>query len=199
MGNHIIVHLMRHEKTEANLSRKYLGWTDESIIPQQLYFKIPIVAKEVYGSDLKRCEETTQLFFPGASFLPHKNLRELNFGDFEMKTYEELKHSQIYRNWIEDPHQFTPPNGESFDEFIQRVMTCFQQIISQNKEYTFVVHGGVIRVLLSMFGPKEQSFQQIMVSHRTIYSLEWSDICDVKEQKRCKLLSVEPIMAKENL
>ncbi|MFC7684673.1 histidine phosphatase family protein [Ureibacillus sp. GCM10028918] len=199
MGDSVVVHLIRHEKTNANLKGKYIGWTDESINAKELYFNVPLCPKLVYGSDLKRCKETAHLYFPGAIYLPEENFRELNFGDFEMKTYEELKRSSIYRQWIDDPQKVPPPNGESYEDFLHRVVRTFQQIISQNADYTFVVHGGVIRVLLSIFGPMEKSFQQILVSHRTIYSLEWPDYSQVKEGKRCKLLSVEPIMAKESL
>lgn len=200
MGNSVIVHLIRHEKTDANLKGKYIGWTDESIIQlQEQCFKIPIAPKVVYGSDLKRCKETAHLYFPEASYLPNKNFREINFGDFEMKTYEELKSLFTYRQWIDNPRKYTPPNGESYDDFLHRILRSFQQIVSENHEYTFVVHGGVIRMLLFLFGPTQNTFQQIMVSHRTIYSLEWPDFSDVKEGKRCKLLSAEPIMANESL
>ncbi len=199
MGNHFVIHLIRHEKTIANLNRKYIGWTDEPIFTSNRPFKLPIEAEIIYGSDLKRCEQTAQLYFPGVTYCPEKNLRELNFGDFEMKTYEDLKDNLNYRNWIDDPQLNTPPNGEPYAEFAKRVLTCFQQIISQNDEYTFIVHGGVIRFLLTVFGPMEKSFQQINVSHRTVYSLQWENISDVKEGKRCRLLSVEPIMAKEGL
>ena len=58
MGNSVIVHLIRHEKTEANTMRKYLGWTDESILDIHESFHIPFQSTLVYGSDLKRCVET---------------------------------------------------------------------------------------------------------------------------------------------
>ncbi|MDN4493261.1 histidine phosphatase family protein [Ureibacillus aquaedulcis] len=199
MGNPAVVHLIRHEKTDANLKRKYIGWTDEPIDIKEQYFNITINPGVVYGSDLKRCIETAHLYFPQATYLPDRNLRELNFGDFEMKTYEELRNLSLYRRWIDDPKTTTPPNGESYDDFEQRVLRSFFHIVSQNDESTFVVHGGVIRVLLFLFGPVENTFQQIMISHRTIYSLQWPDYSELKEGKRCKLLSEEPIMAKENL
>ncbi|QCR32894.1 histidine phosphatase family protein [Lysinibacillus sp. SGAir0095] len=196
---HVIVHLIRHEKTDANLKRKYIGWTDESITTKEHEFDVPINTPVVYGSNLKRCKETAQLYFQKATYLSYENLKEINFGDFEMKTYEELKQLSIYRQWIDEPQRITPPNGECYQEFEQRVISCFQNIISQNNEYTFVVHGGVIRVLLAKYGPSKGSFQQIMPSHRTIYTLQWADFSSVKEGKRCRLLSVEPIMAKESI
>lgn len=199
MGNPVTVHLIRHEKTDANKKGKYIGWTDEPIQVQESAFKVPINPGLVYGSDLRRCIETAQLYFPKASYLPDRNFREINFGDYEMKTYKELESSSRYRRWIDDPQKTTPPNGESYHDFLERVHQSFRKILSKSGEYTFVVHGGVIRVLLFLFGPIKKPFQQITVSHRTIYSMHWHDFSEVKEGKRCKSLSEEPIMAKENL
>jgi len=198
MGN-TTVHLIRHEQTDANLKRKYIGWTDESISTREKNFIVPISPKVIYGSNLKRCKETAQLYFPEATFIADENLRELNFGDFEMKSYEELKSLSVYRDWIDNPQLTTPPNGESYQQFVQRVLASFQKIVSSDTEYTFVVHGGVIRALLSMYSPMEESFQSISASHRTVYTLQWSYFNLVKEGKRCESLLVEPIMVKENM
>lgn len=199
MGNGVIVHLIRHEKTDGNLKRKYVGWTDESIITKRQHFDVPIQTSEVFGSDLIRCIETAQLYFPNAKYYSDKNLREIHFGDFEMKTYEQLKENSTYRTWIEDPTVITPPNGENYLAFKKRVLQSFQQIVCQNGQYTFIVHGGVIRTILSLFSPKVESFQQLVVSHRTIYTLGWAQIENVKEGRRCESLLVVPIMEKENL
>lgn len=195
MGNVVTIHLIRHEKTKANVDRKYIGWTDESIVVTEKCI-IPLHPKMVFGSDLKRCKETAKLYFPNALYQPVESLREINFGDFEMKTYEQLKTNDIYRNWIDHPEKVTPPNGESLNEFSKRVVTGFKQIIQEANEYVFVVHGGVIRILLSLFGPINQPIQQITAEHRTLYTLTWSDLSDVKGGKRCESLLVEPIMAK---
>lgn len=197
MGDVVTVHLIRHEKTKANFERKYIGWTDESIVVEEQCV-VPLQPNIVYGSDLKRCEETAKLYFPNAIYHQNQHLRELNFGDFEMKTYEQLKTNEQYRKWIDSPETITPPNGESFHDFTNRVVSVFQQI-SQPGEYVFVVHGGVIRVLLSLFSPENKSFQQVMASHRTIYTLQWSDLSKLQGGKPCESLLVEHITEKENL
>lgn len=198
MGHSVIVHLIRHEKTAANIERKYIGWTDESIITKNVEYDLPIQPESVYGSDLKRCRETAHLYFPTAYFHPFKKFREMNFGDFEMKTYEQLKDNPLYRQWIDFPKTVIPPNGESFANFTERIIHQFRQIVAASGDYCFVVHGGVIRVLLSVFGPKEESFQQIAVQHRCIYTLQWSNWTSFEGGARCELLSVVPIMEKEN-
>ena len=199
MGNSVIVHLIRHEKTEANTLRKYLGWTDESIVKSTESFQLPFQPTLVYGSDLKRCVETAKLYFPNVEYKAFFSLRELNFGDFEMNTYEQLKNLSIYRDWIDCPEHITPPNGESYQHFKHRVMECFTQIVNRSSEYTFVVHGGVIRLLLSEFGPSEKTFSEVSADHRTIYTLKWADPNLIKGGLRCESLSAEPIMEKKNL
>lgn len=199
MDHRVMVHFIRHEKTMANVQRKYIGWTDESIVFQGTMNPLPIKTNTVYGSDLKRCKETAKLYFPNATYIPNSKFRELSFGDFEMKTYDELKHNELYRKWIDHPEEVTPPNGESFQQFQQRVLPCFDEIVNASGEYVFVLHGGVIRLLLSKFGPEQKSFQEIHVSHRTIYSLYWERLFYLKGGERCKQLSVEPITVNENM
>ncbi|TSI03354.1 histidine phosphatase family protein [Lysinibacillus sp. BW-2-10] len=199
MGNSVVVHLIRHEKTRANYERKYIGWTDESIVMENNQFTIPLQPQIVYGSDLKRCMETAKLYFPQASYQSYEQLRELNFGDLEMKTYDQLKNNPIYRKWIDYPEKITIPNGESFQDFSDRVLDCFKIIVTKPSTYTFVVHGGVIKVLLATFGSKNQAFREAVANHRMIYTLKWSEVSNLKGGLPCELLSVAPIMVKENL
>lgn len=198
MGNAVIVHFIRHEKTKANMNRQYLGWSDDSIVYPNAICHLPIEADIVYGSDLKRCKETAKLYFPNANYHAERDFRELCFGDFELKTYDDLKDNPIYRQWIDSPERITPPNGEAFSVFQKRVVGCFQKIVTNGGKYVFVLHGGVIRLLLSAYG-NQQHFQQIQCHHRTIYTMRWNDINHLKEGKRCDRLLVEPIMVKEHL
>ncbi|MEK4699069.1 histidine phosphatase family protein [Solibacillus sp. FSL R7-0668] len=184
MVNGVTVHLIRHEKTDANLKRKYIGWTDEPIV-EQVEFSPFVQSEFIYGSDLIRCQQTANGYFPEATFIAHKQLRELNFGDFEMKTYEQLQHDPIYRAWIDDPYNVTPPNGEDFEQFKQRVISAFMEIVEAQQNYIFVVHGGVIRVLLSQLASEEKMFQQVMAQHRMVYTLHWDSLEDLKGGARC--------------
>lgn len=199
MANRVIVHFIRHEKTKANNEKKYIGWTDESILFKGTVDSLPVEPKIVYGSDLVRCRETADLYFPKAQYIPHFQFRELSFGDFEMKTYDELKNNLMYLKWINKPKEVAPPNGEAFEHFEKRVLDCFNDIVKTGGEYVFVLHGGVIRLLLSVFGRMEKPFQQIIVSHRTIYSLEWDSVDELKGGERCKLSLEAPITVNDNM
>ena len=198
MASRIVLHLIRHEKTQANVERKYIGWTNEPIL-KNVQANFHFESSMVYGSDLKRCEQTALCYFPTAQFIPITALRELNFGDFEMKTYEQLKDNDIYRHWIDQPFKVTPPNGEDFQTFEQRVLNAVYTIIKQEGEYTFVVHGGVIRVLLTQLCFEEKTFQQIQANHRTIYSLTWDRLEHFLGGGKCTSLSEEHITVKESM
>ncbi|MEK4629374.1 histidine phosphatase family protein [Solibacillus sp. FSL R7-0682] len=198
MASRVVLHLIRHEKTAANVERKYIGWTDESILMNvQANFNINIQPNIVYGSDLKRCKQTSLCYFPRAQFIPVPSLRELNFGDFEMKTYDQLKYNEIYRQWIDHPFKIVPPNGEDFQMFEQRVLNALYEIVKQGGEYTFVVHGGVIRLLLAKLSFEEQIFQQVLANHRTMYSLAWDSIEHFVGGARCTSLSEGHITVNE--
>ena len=198
MVNGVTVHLIRHEKTPANVLRRYIGRTDESIMKVTARYTT-LHPDVVYGSALKRCQETAALYFPNVKYIANEGFNELDFGDFEMKTYEELKTNQTYCAWLDNPLHVTPPNGESFPQFTARVLTCFQQIVNEQGNYTFVVHGGVIRVLLQHFTNQFASFQDAVAEHHTDYIMNWDSIEALKEGKRCTSYSAVYLMEKEHM
>ncbi|MEK4424657.1 histidine phosphatase family protein [Solibacillus sp. FSL K6-1523] len=198
MARGVTIHLIRHEKTQANVERKYIGWTDEPIL-QEVTAQLPIAPTIIYGSDLLRCQQTAACYFPNVNYIGMQQLRESNFGDFEMHTYEQLKEQSIYRAWIDDPYTVSPPNGESFKAFEQRVLQVFQQLVVQQGAYTFVVHGGVIRLLLSHFGQPQQSFQNTLAKHRVLYTLHWEQLEQFLGGTACTLFSEAPITVNETM
>ncbi|MER2192048.1 MAG: histidine phosphatase family protein [Solibacillus sp.] len=195
MDHRVVLYLIRHEKTAANVSRRYIGWTDEPIVHQQLDVILPIQPSIVYGSDLLRCQQTASCYFPKIRYKADARLRESDFGQFEMKTYEELKDNLQYRAWIDCPENNPPPDGESFQQFEQRVHAGVMNSVNQAGDYTFVVHGGVIRLLLAAF--LQRDFRDVTATHRTLYRIEWDSFAAFKEGEKCKSLSAAPLTVKD--
>lgn len=184
------IHLIRHELTQANIERRYIGWTDQSII-RKVSANMAFIPNVIYGSDLKRCEETAACYFRDVPFKANAQLRETNFGDFEMKTYDELQNNPLYRAWIDNPLSVTPPNGESLKAFTARILTAFQEVINGKEEVTFIVHGGVIKAILANYLHK--AFHDVHAAHRTIYTL----VLDGGET--CISYLEAPITVKDNM
>jgi alpha-ribazole phosphatase len=82
-----------------------------------------------------------------------ENLREMDFGDFEGFTYDEIaaRNPELFRLWMENPTEVAFPNGESFPEMRDRVLKAFDAIGRKHDGQTvaLVTHGGVNRILLA--------------------------------------------------
>jgi alpha-ribazole phosphatase len=188
--------LIRHLPTPANVARRYIGWSDESIVHTDWVINPAITCTEIiYGSDLRRCHETANLFYPNVTYQGFQAFRELSFGDWELKTYEDLKDDSAYRQWLSNPLVASPPNGESFQVMGERVLAGLKGLHGSCP--VVVTHGGPIRFLLTQFAPEEKDFWSWDVKHGDRWSLSWSCRELFEEGKRCESLSVERLMEKE--
>lgn len=81
------------------------------------------------------------------------DLREIDFGDFEGRTYDDIAHSypDLYRLWMERPTEMQFPNGESFAAMRRRVTAALAGLRERHRGETvaLVTHGGVIRVAIA--------------------------------------------------
>lgn len=164
---------IRHGYTEWNLSRRYQGHSDLKLLAGEgaALAQLPaelegIRFSKVYCSDLLRCRETLVRVRPDLASAAYYDarIRELNFGEWEGKTYEELKNLKAYREWIDDPVAHVPPGGESWEQFESRVAEFYSELRkSLSDAYVdkkddslqgflpepvlIVTHGGVISLL----------------------------------------------------
>ncbi|MCE7791611.1 histidine phosphatase family protein [Salipaludibacillus sp. CUR1] len=160
------IYLVRHGVTRWNKEKRYLGHTDEACMKDRLVdladLKSDLAGMEfdqVWTSDLLRCRETIHYLMPGAHPVTDKRLRECDFGDWEGKTYEDLKNLKDYRRWIDDPQLQPIPGGESWEEFSERIDEWLNELLAGQEDVAAgrttrvltVTHGGVIRYLVSVF------------------------------------------------
>lgn len=207
MADFITVTLLRHGITRANQEKRYLGWTDVPLVPEEMK---RLRAAQSFGeqfdlcitSDLLRSRQTAELLCPKLERIEIKDFREMHFGAWEMKTYQDLKSNLSYRAWINAPESTAPPGGETFQEIQQRIDTGFQQLREEadkrhSKNILLVTHGGVIRYLLKRLTEEKKSFFDWKVSHDTGIRLTWK-IDDWKDERRCISLQEVPLTAKGN-
>ncbi len=208
MDDIVSVTLFRHGITRENIEKRYIGWTDVTIDMASLEsVAMPDLTKhyqQVFSSDLKRCTETAQLLVPSAAVIKDPRLRELHFGDWEQKTYNDLKAIRAYRMWLENPFQEIPPNGEAFGDFEQRVMQCWDEImtmfeVDHCKNILIITHGGPIRLLLTKYSPKKvnKSWWDWNIEHFSGYTLTWNRQELIKGGNLCTSSLVEPFMARK--
>jgi alpha-ribazole phosphatase len=109
----------------------------------------------VYSSRLQRAFDTARAVASahGLEPIPREDLRELDFGELEGMSHEEIasKHPELYRFWMEDPASVRFPGGEGLSDLRARVLPEVVEIRERHAGRTVAVvaHGGVVRVVLA--------------------------------------------------
>jgi alpha-ribazole phosphatase len=142
---------VRHGPTHA---KGLVGWTDrpadlgDTLAITRLHDFLPSKAV-VVSSDLIRCIHTADALQGSRARLPHApSIRELNFGDWEDRTFAEVSQTdpEISRAYWSTPGDIRPPNGESWNETGARVADFVDQMNKshQGQNIIAVAHFGVI-------------------------------------------------------
>jgi len=155
---------VRHAEAEGNLYREFHGWTD-SPITEKGHKQAELVAKRLkdvnidvlYSSSLKRTLQTAQYIadIKNLPIIRTDKMKEINGGDWEGKKWDELAQLWPLENetWEKRPHLHKMPNGESMEEFQERLLKEVERIISNNKgkDICIVTHGTAIKSMMCRF------------------------------------------------
>lgn len=159
--------LLRHGKTQGNLENRYNGRTDEPLSEiglaeakaAQHYPEIPLV----YASPMRRAQQTAKIFFPNAKIETVYDLREMDFGDFEMRTAEEMADDEAYHAWVTGGCVDVCPNGEGIPDFAKRAATAFAASVADaiargETRIGVAAHGGVIMAIMTAFSGSDAPY-----------------------------------------
>lgn len=163
--NKVEIVFIRHGRTPANKEHRYLGKTDESLSPEGIEALRQEKAEKIYpeidylfASPMKRCIETADILYPGKDPILVPQWKEMDFGLFEGKNYQELNGDKQYQAWIDSGGTLPFPQGESRPCFLQRCSQGMYESVDRYRELFTggvkigcVVHGGTIMALLSTF------------------------------------------------
>ena len=151
------IYLIRHGKTEANEQHLYCGSTDLPLSDggreELLSMRYDITPERFVTSGMKRTDETLQILFGTVPYSVDTRFREVDFGDFEMKSYEMLKNDPAYQAWLTgDNESNVPPGGESGAQMTRRVLRALRDIPDGT---AIITHGGVIAAIMASLFPRE--------------------------------------------
>lgn len=172
--------LIRHGQTQGNKEKRYVGSTDEELLPESIEllskFQYPN-ADALYVSPKIRCIQTANTIYPDMLPTIVEDFTECNFGNFEYKNYLELAEDEDYQKWIDSNGEMPFPNGESRDEFQRRCVNAFEQVVSQAiqkdlKSIALVVHGGTIMSILDKYSNPHKDYFNWQVGNGEGYQAE---------------------------
>ena len=184
--------LVRHGMTAANERRLYCGSSDISLSSngvEQLkciHYALPDGVRFI-TSGMRRCDETLMLLFGNVAREVVPDFREIDFGAFELKSYDQLKDDPAYQAWISgDNEKNTPPRGESGEQMARRVLAAFDKVVSDGRDAVIVTHGGVIAAIMAFLFPGEGLSRygwQPVPGHGYVLDLDGNTVnyCDLKE------------------
>ena len=152
---------IRHGQTDWNVLGKIQGSNDIELNDNGLKqaVELGIRVKEagyrihkIYSSKQKRAYRTAQILSEAVKVdcIPVDGLEEINFGKWEGLTWDEVtsKHKDYYSIWKQDRRYINAPEGESYQELLDRVLKVIKTILQkETKDVAIVTHGAVIMSL----------------------------------------------------
>ncbi len=150
--NQIELYLIRHGATKANREHRYLGRTEEPLskegrealkaFQRKGFYPDPASLQALFVSPMERCRETAELLFGDCEQYVIPEFREMDFGLFEGKNYQDLQGNALYQAWIDSNGTLPFPEGESREDFLARCKQGFEvmlriviaQVVDGNEE-----------------------------------------------------------------
>jgi len=156
------VWLVRHGEPEVSVRGRCYGSLDIGLSLEgghQIGAVAEMLSHEpfaaMYTSPRLRCKQSAEVLAAvrGCPVDIMEALSEINFGEFEGYTYEDIeaRFPDLYREWMEHPTEIHFPGGESFNTMWTRVTEAASELRVRHsgESIALVTHGGVIRILIA--------------------------------------------------
>lgn len=194
---------VRHGETDWNIAKRVQGTTDiplnengrkqAELLCENLE-KESVNLRRIYSSRQIRALTTAKI--AGSRFnIPVKvipGLEEMNFGLFEGHTWDEI--GVLYPDelikWQSDKRYNKAPNGESYQDLLERLFSGLNQIMEEMKDnysdgdVLILTHGAVIMSLITLKKDLDfkTSYMDISIENAKIIKLELNDLEEIQQK-----------------
>jgi len=179
--------LVRHAETEASTRGRCYGSLDVGLSAlgrrQQTILASVLagetVAAVVTSPRVRAFETASAIAEPhGLDTRVEPALRELDFGELEGRTYDEIAAAfpELYARWMTQPTSVQFPGGECYAELEARSLSAVRSIHAAFDGHTVVAvtHGGVIRAVLGdVLGIPHDRIFRIAIDPASRSVVEW--------------------------
>ncbi|MGI5849238.1 MAG: histidine phosphatase family protein [Christensenellales bacterium] len=152
--------LLRHGQTKANIKGAYSGKTDLPLLNESIEQVIAAARclpkfDCVYSSEAIRAKQTASIIAPNTPVKYLKALREIDFGDFEGLSADEIEKlmPKVWQRYLDDFMGFIFPNGDSVEGYLTDAAKTIRSIVKSHpgKRILIVGHKGFIMCTLSYY------------------------------------------------
>jgi alpha-ribazole phosphatase len=154
--------LVRHGEVVPEGQGRFLGFIDLDLSPlgREQVTGLAETLREIrldraYASDLNRAMDTARIICSGRGIepVPCPAFREMDMGDWDGKSWEEIKQTnpQINPRFFKNLNTFHFPGGERWPHFRGRVLKGMKPLLQENPGQNILVaaHAGVNRIILA--------------------------------------------------
>ena len=193
--------MVRHGVTEGNAQRRYVGATDMPLSEEGVRLaqaaRRDEAVRHIYVTPLQRTQQTAAILYPNAAQTIVPDLREMDFGIFEGRTYDELENDADFQAWNADYGMQPCPGGEGRLGFSQRASAALTQVIIESaargdREIHILAHGGTLMSLMAVHALPKKPYYEWWVENLTGYRVrvnpaEWVENPLFSEVERINL------------
>ncbi len=128
-----------------------------------------------FSSQFRRCTKLAN-FLSDENYEVDKRLSDLNFGNWELKEWQEINSSHLTK-WREDFVNYRMPKGESLADLFERINEFYQEILLLKKDNIVIVsHAAVIKCLLcNVLGLSLQNVLDFEISNSSISKIYFDE------------------------
>lgn len=159
------LYLVRHGQTAWNAQKRIQGQLDMALSPEGREQARHLACRlrdfnvhSLYSSDLCRARETAEIIADMVGLGldgTFAALREIDFGRWAGRTLAEIGEAEPERLawWREDAFQRRVPDGECFQDVMQRAVACINELLEKNRGRNILVvsHGGPLTHIIGEF------------------------------------------------
>ncbi len=198
------LYMIRHGETLANTNYTYCGTTDVSVtmegVRKLAALRIAggypdVKGFDIYTSGLLRTEQTLRALYWNLNWrIKEPRFAEMDFGIFEGKTYDELKDTKEYQDWLAGDHMANViPGGESGNQVKNRVLEAVNELIEKDNDCLVICHGGTIAILFTyLFPDSGLNWYEIQPENGKGYMFEFEDGKAVRWERVPKVQPAQP-------
>lgn len=152
--------LVRHGETNHTVEGRFCGADDPDLTPVGHVSALALIGHPslqsvdlLLSSPLRRARQTAN---PVAAHCQRtveidSAFVETSFGEWEGVKYEEVRGTEAYRAWVENPALWAPPSGETGIAVQGRSVAAISQRLPLADEFAIFSHKGTIRLIYSFF------------------------------------------------
>lgn len=162
---------LRHGSTEDNESMKLSGFIDSKLSTygkNQVKKTFDRLKEEninnIFSSPLSRAKDSVKdiAIYKNLEIQISNNFKEMNFGDFEGLTFDEIKEDYMdeFEKLRKESFEYCFPKGENMIQFHKRIASELEYIKAKYDNNTILIasHAGVIRSCISHLICKDHTY-----------------------------------------